>query len=183
MPPETLNLETVPTPMVEELHGHISKMNRDKAPGVDDIPVEVFETSKEAADELAALVVYANSVVTHCRLHCKQQTHNPTFDPGSCPPVGSMLAIRKWDEIGGLDWHICTVVRINDRNRMRISVEYFDGEPREDIHLADEQWGFICYPQPKGASRTGSAAGKIVKESKRKAVQAELKTVRLEKKA
>ncbi len=40
----------------------------------------------------------------------------------------------------------------------------------------------MAHPRLKGASRTGSASDKILKESKRKAAQAQLEKVRLEEK-
>ncbi len=66
------------------------------------------------------------------------------------------------------DWHLCTVVRINDRNGMRVSVQYFDDEPREPLRLSEEQWGIMEHPQPKVVSRAGSAADKLVKQQKGK---------------
>ncbi len=52
---------------------------------------------------------------------------------------------------------------------MVVSVEYFDHEQREALCLTDEQWRFMTQPWRKGASRAGTAAHKIVEESKRQA--------------
>ncbi len=65
-------------------------------------------------------------------------------------------------------------------NIMRVSVEYFDDEPREPLRLSEEQWRIMAHPQPKAASRAGSAGDKFVKEQKRHAAQDELAKVRLE---
>ncbi len=72
-----------------------------------------------------------------------------------------------------------TVAKVNNRKRMCVSVEYFDDEPREPLCLTDEQWGIVALPQPKAASRAGSAADQLVKAAKRKAAQEELNSVRL----
>ncbi len=50
----------------------------------------------------------------------------------------------------------------------RVSVEYFDDEPRKPLRLSEEQWGIMAHPQPKVASRAGSAPDKLVKEGKGK---------------
>ncbi len=72
-------------------------------------------------------------------------------------------------------------MRINDRNGLRVSVEYTDDEPREPLRLSEEQWGIMAHPQPKVASRAGSVADKLVKE-KRQAGQEELAEVDLKRK-
>ncbi len=64
---------------------------------------------------------------------------------------------------------------------MRVSVEYVDDEPREPLRLSEEQWGIMAHPQPKIASRAGSAVDKLEKE-KTQAAQEELAKVRLEEK-
>ncbi len=45
-----------------------------------------------------------SSVAAYGRLHCKPLTP-PKEIAGSCPAVGSALAIRKRDDLGRFDWH------------------------------------------------------------------------------
>ncbi len=91
-----------------------------------------------------------------------------------------MLATRKRDDMDQYDWHLCTVARINDRKRMRVSVECFDDEPREPLYLTKEHWRIKALPQPKVASRAGSASDKLVLEGKTQAAQDHFGKVRLE---
>ncbi len=46
---------------------------------------------------------------------------------------------------------------------MRVSVEYYDGEPREALKLHDEEWEIILQPEKRtDPSREGSAADRLV---------------------
>ncbi len=55
------------------------------------------------------------------------------------------------DDQGRYDWHLCKVVRVNNRAEMRVSVEYYDGEPREALKLHEEEWGIISCPEKRTA--------------------------------
>ncbi len=48
-----------------------------------------------------------NSLRMYRRLHYSSK----------CPKVESLLAIRKWDDIGRFDGHLVAVLRINDRRK------------------------------------------------------------------
>ncbi len=65
----------------------------------------------------------------------------------NCPDISSVLAIRKHDHEGRYDRHLCKVIRVNNRAEMRVSVEYYDGAPREALKLHDEEWGIISCPE------------------------------------
>ncbi len=56
---------------------------------------------------------------------------------------------------------------------MRVSAEYFDGEPYEPLNLNQEQWGVVSAPAQAAASRMGTVADKIVKQAKAQAAQEE----------
>ncbi len=76
------------------------------------------------------------------RLHCKRSKRN-------CPDISSVLAIRKHDDQGRYDWHICKVVRVNNRAEMRVSVEYYSIPPlieyRPWTGLVFNKWQYsIC---------------------------------------
>ncbi len=63
---------------------------------------------------------------------------------------------------------------------MRVSVEYYDGEPREALTLHREEWGIISFPKKRMApSREGSAADRLVKSMKKEAAQDNLNHARL----
>ncbi len=49
----------------------------------------------------------------------------------------------------------------------RVSVEYFDDDPRKPLRLSEKQWEIMALPQPKVASRAG-CQDKLVKEGKGK---------------
>ncbi len=46
----------------------------------------------------------------------------------------------------------------------RVSIEYFDEEPREALSVDDEQRGILAGPKSDTASRKGSAADKLVRK-------------------
>ncbi len=53
---------------------------------------------------------------------------------------------------------------------MRVSVEYYDGEPREALKLHDEEWGIIsCREKRTAPSREGSAEDSLVNSMKNEA--------------
>ncbi len=60
--------------------------------------------------------------------------------------------------------------------QVRVSVEYYDGEPREALRLNDEQWGLLSYPEP---NTEGSAADRLVKALKKEEAQNQLSLVKL----
>ncbi len=63
---------------------------------------------------------------------------------------------------------------------MRVSVEYYDGEPREALKLHQEEWGIIRCPEKRIApSREGSAADRLVKSMKKEAAQDNLNHAKL----
>ncbi len=101
----------------------------------------------------------------HDRLHCKRSKWN-------CPDISSVLAIRKPNDQGRYDWHLCNVVRVNNRAEMRVSVEYYDGEPREALKKHEEEWGIISCPEKRTApSREVSAVDRLAKSMKKEAAQ------------
>ncbi len=110
------------------------------------------------------------------------QARHTHFEQNSspCPTLGTTIAIRKWDDLGRFDWHLCVVARVNDRKRMRVSVEFFDEEPREPLQLRNEQWGIVkTHPHQDEASRSGSVADRLVKQTKRKAPQERSERVKI----
>ncbi len=110
---------------------------------------------------------YVRTVVeaSHQRLHCKRSKWN-------CPDISSFLAFPKHEDQGRYDWHFCEVVRVNNRAEMWVTVEYYDGEPREGLTLQEEERRIISYPEKRIApSREGSAADWLVKSVKNKAAQ------------
>ncbi len=93
-----------------------------------------------------------STLTTHQRLHYKRSKRN-------CPDISSVLAIRKNDDQGRYDWHLWKVIRVNSKGEMRVSVEYYECEPREALNLHDEEWGIISCPEKRTApSRERSAA-------------------------
>ncbi len=63
---------------------------------------------------------------------------------------------------------------------MRVSVEYYDGEPRGGLKLHDEEWGIISCPEKRTVpSREGSAADRLVKSMEKEAAQDNLNHAKL----
>ncbi len=63
---------------------------------------------------------------------------------------------------------------------MRVSVEYYDGEPREALKLHEEEWGIISCPEKRTApSRERLAADRFVKSMKTEAAQDNLNHAKL----
>ncbi len=63
---------------------------------------------------------------------------------------------------------------------MRVSVEYFDDEPRESLQLTNEQWGIVkIHPHQDEPSRSCSVADRLVKQTKRKAAQERFERVKI----
>ncbi len=68
----------------------------------------------------------------------------------------------------------------NNRAEMRVSVEYYDGEPREALKLHQEEWGIISCPEKRIApSRERSAVDRLVKSMKKEAAQDNLNHAKL----
>ncbi len=44
---------------------------------------------------------------------------------------------------------------------MRVSVEYYDGEPREALKKHEEEWGIISCPEKRNSSLERSIGGGI----------------------
>ncbi len=63
---------------------------------------------------------------------------------------------------------------------MRISVEYFYGEPYEPLNLNKEQCGLLPGPTQVASSRTGTAVDKIVKQVKTRVAKGSLRRLGLE---
>ncbi len=108
---------------------------------------------------------------------CEHDAARPAHDPPRPLSSGSFpLLCHRYRDPRGLrrdqntthlyDWHLCTLVRINYRSGMKVSVEYFDDVPREPLCLTEEQWGIKALLQPKVAARAGSAADKLGKGAK-----------------
>ncbi len=93
-----------------------------------------------------------SSLMSRRRMHCKR-----------CLEKGSVLAIRKWDE--STTGSKC----VSPLNR----------EPREPLHLNEQQWGLVTGPTQLTASCSGIAVDKIVKQAKAQAAQGELEKVGL----
>ena len=156
---------------------HIQKAQRVSRTTEEDVDTMDF---KFKCDNCDRKFPYPSSLATHRRLHCKPRTPTVEQNPFPCPSSGTTIAIRKWDDLGRFDWHLCVVARINDRKRMRVSVEYFDDEPRESLHLTNEQWGIVkTHPHRDEASRSGSVADRLVKQTKRKAAQERFEQVKI----
>ncbi len=81
---------------------------------------------------------YENSLRMHRRVHCT--------------PNARTSAIRECDEMGRFDWHLAAVLRISNRNKMRVSVKYFDGEPPEPKQPTNKQWGTMLSHCPAEGS-------------------------------
>ncbi len=108
---------------------HVPKTNGIGRTTEEDIEAMNF---KFICDDCSRSFPYRSSLATHQRLHCKRSKWN-------CPDISSVLAIRKHVDQGRYDWHLCKVVRVNNRAEMRVSVEYYDGEPREALKLHEEE--------------------------------------------
>ena len=121
---------------------------------------------------------FQSSLSIHVRLLCKPLQDNPVQDHNGCPVAGSTLAIRKWDDQGRWDWHKCQVLRKSNDPKKRVTVIYFDDEPKEVLCLDEEQWGILSRPSKRTPSRVGSAADSIVR-NKQEVLQSNLPKVRL----
>lgn len=66
------------------------------------------------------------------------------------PKKGSVAAIRERVGKGQFEWHLATVLRINNKKQMRVSVVYFHGEPYEHLNLNNKQWGLVTGPSHVG---------------------------------
>ncbi len=63
---------------------------------------------------------------------------------------------------------------------MRVSVEYYDGEPREAFKMHQEEWVIISCPEKLiASSRERSAAERLLKSMKKEAAQDNLIHARL----
>ncbi len=55
--------------------------------------------------------------------------------PSHCATEGSVLAFRKEEDERGFDWHLVTVLKIEDWQKMHVTVDYSDVETHKLLNL------------------------------------------------